>query len=206
MLNEKDILLREIHHRVKNNLQIISSLLNMQSKYLSDEKTKAIVTDSQNRIKSMSLIHQKLYQEENLTGIDTNLYFTELIDSLSLSYGLDKKALSFVIEIEPLFLDVDTLIPLGLIVNEVITNAFKYGVDKNNGAFTFIFRKVNEELDLFVKDNGQGIHKDFEPKKSKSYGMKLIHSLGKKLKADIHFKNNQGLEISMIIHKFKIAS
>jgi len=205
-LGEKDVLMREIHHRVKNNLQIISSLLNMQSRYLSDDKSKAIVADSQNRIKSMSLIHQKLYQEDNLTGIDTKTYFTELIDGLCLSYGLDNEKLNFKIDIERLFLDVDTLIPLGLMLNEILTNAFKYGVDKEHGEFTFIFSKEDENLlRIFVKDNGDGIPDGFELKKSKSYGMKLIQSLSKKLKTDVSFNNNNGLEITMLIRKFRIT-
>ena len=204
-LGEKDVLLREIHHRVKNNLQIISSLLNMQSRFLNDDKSKEIVAESQNRIKSMSLIHQKLYQETNLTGIETESYFTELIDSLCLSYGISKDKTN--ISIENLLLDVDTAIPMGLILNEMISNAFKYGVKRESGRFTFLFKKTSDkELFVMVKDNGLGIPKDFDIKKSKSYGMKLIQSLSKKLKADVNFENNEGLEITMKVRKFKITS
>ena len=205
-LSEKDVLLREIHHRVKNNLQIISSLLNMQSRFLDDKKSKSVLAESQNRIKSMSLIHQKLYQEENLTGIETTSYFTELIDSLSLSYGINKTKVKMKIDIENLSLDVDTAIPLGLILNEIISNAFKYGVDPETGVFKFSFKKISDtELLLKVKDNGAGIPEDFNIRKSKSYGMKLIQSLSKKLKAEVTFENNKGLEITMKILKFKIA-
>lgn len=205
-LGEKDVLHREIHHRVKNNLQIISSLLNMQSRYLSDDKSKEIVNESKNRIKSMSLIHQKLYQEENLTGIETETYFKELIDSLMLSYGINDDKVNVKISIENLLLDVDTAIPLGLILNEIISNAFKYGVDKETGMFEFVFKQTSDkELLLKVKDNGKGIPEDFDILKSKSYGMKLIQSLSKKLKADLEYKNNEGLEISMKIHKFKAS-
>ena len=203
-LGEKDVLLREIHHRVKNNLQIISSLLNMQSRYLDDEKSKEVVSESQNRIKSMSLIHQKLYQEENLTGIETKSYFTELIESLCLSYGVDQEKVN--IEIENIVLDVDTAIPLGLILNEMISNAFKYGVNKETGQFSFIFRQNSgEELLIKMQDNGPGIPEDFDIKKSKSYGMKLIKSLSKKLRAEVNFENKSGLLITMKIHKFKIS-
>ncbi len=203
-LEEKDVLLREIHHRVKNNLQIISSLLNMQSRFLDDKKSKEVVAESQNRIKSMSLIHQKLYQEENLTGIETQSYFTELIDSLCLSYGVDQDKIN--IEIQNLLLDVDTAIPLGLMLNEMISNAFKYGVNQENGRFLFFFKKnSDDELLIKMKDNGPGIPEDFDIKKSKSYGMKLIKSLSKKLKAELNFENNNGLEITMKIRKFRIA-
>ena len=201
-----ETLLKETHHRVKNNLQIISSLLNMQTRYLDDDKSKAIVTDSKNRIKSMSLIHQKLYQENNLTGIETKIYFTELINSLVLSYGIDRDKVSIDISVENLLLDVDTVIPLGLILNEVISNAFKYGVSKETGCFKFNFSKINnQELLISVQDNGPGIPESFNISESKSYGMKLIQLLSKKLKADINFENNNGLKVILTIHKFKLA-
>jgi two-component sensor histidine kinase len=201
-----EILIKETHHRVKNNLQIVSSLLNMQSKYLDDQKSKEIISDSQNRIKSMSLIHQQLYQEENITSIETTSYFTKLIDSLCLSYGIDISVIEASINIESLLLDVDTAIPLGLVLNELISNAFKHGVDKKSGEFYFKFRKrSNKELVLIVRDNGQGISNGFDWKNTKSYGMKLIHSLSKKLKADLSFNNKNGLEVIMKIHKFKLA-
>ncbi len=206
-VGEKDVLLREIHHRVKNNLQIITSLLNMQSRFLDDEKSKAIVEESKDRIKSMSLIHQKLYQEDNLTGIESESYFTELIQSLCQTYGMAESKALRSIKIENLLLDVDTAIPLGLIINEMVSNAFKYGVDKENGDFQFEFLQKNtKELLIIIKDNGPGIPDDFDLSKSKSYGMKLIQSLSKKLKAEVIFKNDNGLEISMIIRRYKLAS
>lgn len=205
-LDDKNVLLKEIHHRVKNNLQIISSLLNMQSRFLSDEKSKEIVADSQNRIKSMSLIHQKLYQEDNIVGIETKSYFQELIDSLCSSYGIDKDKIDFKLSIESILLDVDTVIPLGLMLNELISNAFKYGVDRENGAFSFIFRmNSSEELEVIIQDNGPGIDEEMNPLKLKSYGMKLVQSLSRKLKADISFKNNDGLQVNLFIHKFKLS-
>jgi len=206
-IGEKDVLLREIHHRVKNNLQIITSLLNMQSRFLDDDKSRSIVEESKDRIKSMSLIHQKLYQEENLTGIEAEAYFTELIDSLCHSYGVDASRIKRQISIENLLLDVDTAIPLGLIINELISNAFKYGVDRENGAFRFEFSQCeNDVLCVRIKDNGPGMPEDFDMAKSKSYGMKLVQSLSKKLKAEVVFENNQGLEVRLIIRRYKLAS
>jgi len=181
-----ETLLKETHHRVKNNLQIISSLLNMQSKFLDDSHTKDIVIESQNRIKSMSLIHQKLYQGSNLTSIESATYFNDLLDSLIHSYGIDTEKIKSEIKIENLLLDVDTAIPLGLILTELISNAFKYGVDKENGAFYFSFSKQNStELLIIIRDNGPGMPEDFDIHKSKSYGMKLVDILSKKLKADL---------------------
>ncbi|MFK5958244.1 MAG: histidine kinase dimerization/phosphoacceptor domain -containing protein [Lutibacter sp.] len=201
-----EILFKETHHRVKNNLQIISSLLNMQSRFLEDSKSKDIINDSQNRIKSMSLIHQKLYQEKNITGIETKAYFTELISSLALSYGIDTTKVSMNISIENILLDVDTAIPLGLILNELISNAFKHGINKETGEFSMTFNKPTEShLFLQIKDNGQGFPKNFNWNNSESYGMKLIHTLSNKLKADLVFKNKNGAEISMKITKFKLS-
>ena len=205
-LDVNKILIKETHHRVKNNLQIITSLLSMQSRFLDDEKSKAIVTDSKNRIKSMSLIHQKLYQENNLTGIETESYFSELIDSLVLSYGIDLSKVSVEKNIEDILLDVDTIIPLGLILNEMISNAFKYGVDKETGIFKFSFSKVSDlELEIVLQDNGPGIPLDFNISQSKSYGMKLIKSLSKKLKSTLDFNSDNGLKITMSIRKFKMS-
>jgi two-component sensor histidine kinase len=197
-----EILVKETHHRVKNNLQIITSLLNMQSRFLTDDKSKEIIKDSQNRIKSMALIHQKLYKEEHLTSIETSAYFTELISSLCYSYGIDSAQILKDIKIESLLLDVDTAIPLGLIMNELISNAFKHGIDKETGEFSLSFLKVNNELQLTIKDNGAGIPNDMNWEQSKSYGMKLVHTLSKKLNATITFINNNGLEIHLIIRKF----
>jgi len=204
-LSVNQTLLKETHHRVKNNLQIISSLLNMQSRFVDDEKSKEIVTDSQNRIKSMSLIHQQLYQENNLTSIESTTYFTKLLESLIASYGIDKLKVKMRIDIESLLLDVDTAIPLGLILNELISNAFKHGIDKENGVFELqFFKKDTSTLQLIIKDNGPGIPNDFDIRKTNSYGMKLIQILGQKLKADYIFNNNNGLEIIINIHRFKI--
>ena len=197
------VLFKETHHRVKNNLQIINSLLNMQQHFIKDEKSKKIIIDSQNRIKSMSLIHQKLYQNKVLTGIETKSYFSDLIENLCDSYGIDTKQIR--VKIEPLFLDVDTAIPLGLICNEIISNAFKHAFKDQNNRLSFTLYLAGEaELIVIIKDNGKGIAQDFDLENSYSYGMKIVHSLAKKIKADIVFTNKDGLEAKLIIKRFKI--
>lgn len=202
-----ETLLKETHHRVKNNLQIISSLLNMQSNFLEDSHTKDIVIESQNRIKSMSLIHQKLYQGSNLTSIESSTYFNDLLDSLLLSYGIDREVVKTDIVVENILLDVDTAIPLGLILTELISNAFKYGVDKKSGEFYFSFTKGDsKQLLVTIRDNGPGMPEDFDIHKTKSYGMKLVDILSKKLKAELKFNNKNGLEIIMKINRFKIVA
>ncbi len=202
-----ETLLKETHHRVKNNLQIISSLLNMQSKFMKDSMSKEAIKDSQNRIKSMSLIHQQLYQKEALTSIETAGYFENLLESLCTSYGIDPGKVNMDINIESHLLDIDTAIPLGLIVNELVSNAFKHGIDKETGKFGFVFKKLSgHQLLIKVRDNGPGIQQVFDPAKIKSYGLKLIHILSQKLKADLNFRNNNGLEVTLIISHYKINS
>jgi len=207
------VLFKETHHRVKNNLQIISSLLNMQQHFIDDEKIKKNVIESQNRIKSMSLIHQKLYQNKFITGIETKSYFSELIESLCTSYGINTKAIT--LKIAPLLIDVDTAIPMGLIINEIISNAFKHAFHQKNSALLFklyISKDTHQndakakEIIVIIKDNGKGIDANFNFKKSNSYGMKIIHSLAKKIKADILFVNDNGLEVKLIIKRFKIIN
>ena len=206
-LTINETLLKETHHRVKNNLQIISSLLNMQSKFMKDSASKEAIKDSQNRIKSMSLIHQQLYQKEALTSIETTGYFKNLLESLYTSYGIDPGKVSMDINVESYLIDINTAIPLGLIVNELVSNAFKHGVNKENGKFGFVFSKLPEhKLLIKVRDNGPGIQQVFDPLKIKSYGLKLIHILSQKLKADLNFYNDNGLEVTLVVSNYKIYS
>ncbi len=201
-LNTNKILVKETHHRVKNNLQIISSLLNLQANFLKDHHTKSLLKDSQNRIKSMSLIHQKLYKEDSLTGIDTQTYFTDLIENLMYSYGIDQSKVKVNLQIEKMILDVDTAIPLGLLVNEMVTNAFKHGLDPDQGQFDFVFRKENNNLHIKIMDNGKGINDLQNIEQTNSYGTKLIAALQKKLKAEIKYISQKGLQIDIIINQF----
>ncbi len=206
-LTINETLLKETHHRVKNNLQIISSLLNMQSKFMKDSASKEAIKDSQNRIKSMSLIHQQLYQKEALTSIETAGYFKNLLESLYTSYGIDPGKVSMDINVESYLIDIDTAIPLGLIVNELVSNAFKHGIDKETGKFGFVFSKLSgHKLLIKVRDNGPGIQQVFDPLKIKSYGLKLIHILSQKLKADLNFRNDNGLEVTLVVSNYKIYS
>ncbi len=204
-LATNETLLKETHHRVKNNLQIISSLLNMQSKFMKDSVSKEAIKDSQNRIKSMSLIHQQLYQKEALTSIETTGYFNNLLESLYTSYGIHPDKVRMDTNIESHLIDIDIAIPLGLIVNELVSNAFKHGVDKETGRFSFVFKKLSgHQLLIKVHDNGPGIQQVFDPMKIKSYGLKLIHILSQKLKADLSFKNDNGLKVTLIVSNYKI--
>ncbi len=154
-LEDKNILLREIHHRVKNNLQVISSLLKLQSQYIEDEGAVKAIAEGRNRVHSMALLHQNLYKEDNLTGVNMKEYFTNLIEGLFDAYKITD--IKLVTEIEDLTLDIDTVIPLGLIANELVSNALKHAFDNvENGVLTVKLSEKDGHLLFNVKDNGNG--------------------------------------------------
>jgi len=201
---EKDILLKEIHHRVKNNLQVISSLLGMQSRSIKDVKAKEAILEGRTRVHSMSLIHQNLYQKDNLTGIEMKAYLTKLSKNLFDTYNLDANSIDLRTEIDPIKLDVDTVIPIGLIVNELITNALKYAFPNNKrGIITVSLSEVDEKLLLLVSDNGIGISDIELMEKQDSFGHSLIRAFKKKLEADITIKNEGGTSVQLEIKNYK---
>lgn len=202
-LQEKEILLREIHHRVKNNLQIISGLLSLQSRQIENPEAQEAVREGRNRVKSMALIHQKLYQQDNLSGVNMQEYLTDLLSAIQQTFRDNRQTVHSQILCNNLSLDVDTAIPLGLIVNELLTNCYKYAFPgKIEGALLIRLEEVNNTLILEVKDNGPGLPDSFDPARSKSFGMKLIQSLAAKLKAEISISNHQGLSFKMMIHQY----
>jgi len=203
-LAEKEILLREIHHRVKNNLQIVSSLLSLQSNYIKDEQALGAVKDSRNRVQSMSLIHQNLYQEENLMGIDVNDYISKLADNLFQSYNIEPDKIKLFKEIEATNLDVDVVVPIGLILNELLTNCLKYAFKPGElGAIKVILKEQDDMLHLSVYDNGVGLAQDFDPGTKKSFGHKMILTFLKKLKGEMKIYNEDGTKVDIIIKNFK---
>ena len=194
---EKEFLLKEIHHRVKNNLGIVSSLLDLQSAEMKDPNVVEAIHESQNRVYSMSMIHQKLYQGKNLSAIEMKEYFLELSDHILDSFGL-KNRIEFHFNLEEIELDVDTAIPLGLIVNELITNSLKHAFPKDRkGRVDLYFRrKADNTLRLEVADNGIGIHKILETEEDKGgFGTKLIGLLVQQLDARIRRSTEQGTSV-----------
>lgn len=196
-LEEKDLLMREIHHRVKNNLQIISSLLNMQSYFIDDGKASAAVQDSKNRVHAMSLIHQNLYGNEQVTEVAINEYLGQLLANLESGLLNDAQHITVTADIEPIAVDVDQAIPMGLIVNELVTNAFKHAfTDQKEGELVVSFKPLEDNYLLIIKDNGKG--NDGKPHERKSsLGMRLLHDLGKKLKAEIVIETQTGTSIQL---------
>ncbi len=201
-LEEKNILLREIHHRVKNNLQVISSLLKLQSQYIEDEGAVKAIAEGRNRVHSMALLHQNLYKEDNLTGVNMKEYFTNLIEGLFDAYKITD--IKLVTEIEDLTLDIDTVIPLGLIANELVSNALKHAFEKvENGVLTVKLWEKDGHLLFNVKDNGNGYDKNLVAEGKKSFGQKLIKSLSDKLEADIQVTTTSGTNVTLSIKDYK---
>jgi two-component system, sensor histidine kinase PdtaS len=201
-LQEREILLREIHHRVKNNLQIISSLLSLQSRSLPDSGAQDAINESRNRVKSMSLIHEQLYQEDNTSGVDMRDYIQRLVSSLVSSYGVSPEKIEVRVDADEILLDVDSAIPLGLILNELISNSMKYAFPgPRSGAITISLKDMMKELRLVVQDNGVGY--DPDKKETKSFGLNMVNSLMRKLRAEMSVVSNSGTSVELTIRDFK---
>ncbi len=184
---EKDLLMREIHHRVKNNLQIVSSLLNLQANTLIDEAAKDALRDSQNRVKSIALIHQKLYKQQELSAIILKDYVLQLCSHLKVVFNA--QPLEIYCEVNPpqLALDIEESIPLGIILNELVTNALKYGQINRTGGYIKIQFIENADglCTLLFSDNGVGMPPDFDVKKSTTLGLRMVYELTRQLKGTI---------------------
>lgn len=201
-LAEKETLLKEIHHRVKNNLQVVSSLLSMQSRFIKDENALGAVNEGQSRVESMALIHQKLYQENNLSGVNAKEYIEDLAEILKNSYRTDS-AIEFEYDIEDLTIDVDTIIPIGLILNELICNSLKHAfTTKSEGQISIKLKEEDNQLQLAVSDNGVG---SVGGSSEKSFGMVLIDSLAMKLKATLQITSDNGTSTILNINKYKLV-
>jgi PAS domain S-box-containing protein len=195
-LKEKEVLLKEIHHRVKNNMQVISSLLSLQSKCIPDKHVQEIFDESRNRIRSMALIHEKLYQTRNLFEIDFHSYVEDLINNLMISYGVNKQNIIVKINIEHIRFDIDNAITLGLIINELASNSFRHAFKLHRkGVFEVSVDKRNDNFKLMVKDNGAGIPDDLDAKKNESLGLQLVETLIEQLYGKYEIHSNGGTEV-----------
>jgi two-component sensor histidine kinase/sensor domain CHASE-containing protein len=202
---KKELLLQEIHHRVKNNLQIISSLLNLQSKRINDKEIIEMLKDSQNRIKSMALIHEKLYNSKDLIGIDFGEYLRDLVANLFRSYSIDPNQIKLNMEINNISLGLDTAIPCGLIINELVSNSFKYAFpDGRKGEISVnIIPTNNGQFILTVRDNGFGFPEDLDIKRSKTLGLQLVYSLVEQLEGTIELDRSTGTDFKITFKELK---
>ena len=187
-LREKETLLKEVHHRVKNNLQTVSSLLSLQSRAVADPKIEGIIKSSQHRVVSMSMVHEMLYKRDDYTSkIELKPYVEELCEYLVRSVKGNENKVTTDFDIGDYRLSIDTVIPLGLIINETITNALKYGIPNNTEGEIKIHlsKKGANSFEMYLGDNGIGFPDDVNPKTTKSLGLKLIHNLARQLKGSI---------------------
>lgn len=197
-LEEKEVLLKEIHHRVKNNLQIISSLLSLQSRHISDKKSIETLKISQDRVRAMALIHEELYRSHDLSKIDFRVYVTNLIKYLFVTYSLRPGQVHLQIEIENIYLEMEKAIPLGLIINELTSNALEHAFPEGReGELTIRLGKSNPkekkyDYTLIVKDNGIGFPGGKDFRKSDTLGMLLVNSLAKQLDGELDLESNNG--------------
>lgn len=204
--DDMQVLMKEIHHRVKNNLQVISSLLDLQSMTIADNQASEAVKEGKNRVQSMALIHQNLYSEGNIKGIRTKEYINNLLQSLCDSYNVTNDKVKVKTDIDDLNLDVDTMIPLGLVLNELVSNTLKYAFGEGTtGELNVVLRKEPEHLLLRVSDNGTGYPEGVNIKEGKSFGMKMIRAFAQKLKANLNIYNNNGAVTEMQITKYNLA-
>ncbi|MBI1183152.1 hypothetical protein GC194_02690 [bacterium] len=203
VLEKKDLknadLMKELHHRVKNNLQIVSSLLNLQSSKVSDQLAKSAFTEGRNRVDAMAMIHRYLYMNDELTSVDIRPYLERLSESVAYSYGFHKGQLRLDYELDSVSLDVDIAIPLGLIANELLSNAFKYAYIKNPNPQLSMRLKVADTIQFSISDNGPGMDKHLLEGKSNSFGMELIQSLTNQLHGSIHYENKAGSTFTLYI-------
>lgn len=196
-LDEKGLLLREIHHRVKNNLQIIISLFNLQTSYIDDDKAYQALKEGQDRIKSMALIHERFYQSDGISKIDFDDYCRKLIEHLYSSFKINPNSIVVDVKIENVRLDIDTAVPCGLIINEIVSNAFKHAFkEKENGHIYILLKNTGEgEYYLEIKDDGIGMSADFNLETADSLGFQLIQALSDQLDGNLELLTspNNGL-------------
>ena len=190
---EKEMLLKEVHHRVKNNLQIITSLLSLQKLNLKDEKLMDVFTVSQNRINSMAIIHEMIYQNDYLSGINYKDYLNKLINEIVNTYNTSGKNIDIRISSDNYFINLNTGITLGLILNEIITNAMKYAFkNKTNGVISAsLILNSENKYSLEIGDDGVGLPKKLDSKKSTSLGMKLIKKLSIQIEAEMKIDSSK---------------
>jgi two-component sensor histidine kinase len=190
-LKEKEVLLREIHHRVKNNLQVISSLLRLQSRYIKDEEVQKVFKESQDRVRTMAIIHEKLYQSTDLTRVDFAEYIKDLTANLYRSYGVSQETIGLSIHGNNLFMGVDMANPCGLIINELVSNSLKYAFPGGKRGEIFIdLRSDHDQIILTVGDNGRAFPKGLDFRKTQSLGLQLVISLVEQLEGTIELHSD----------------
>jgi two-component sensor histidine kinase len=199
-LKEKEVLLQEVHHRVKNNMTVIISLLKLQSNKIKDEQYKDIFSNSINRIKSMALIHEKLYRSDDLAKVNFEDYLEEMLNNMLMSYGLNTHKVALTTEVENISLRIDSAIPCGLIINELVSNSLKYAFpeDRKGEIKVAIHLNDSDKVELTVSDNGVGIPENLDFRNTDSLGLNLVNALTSQLQGEIELNRNNGTEFRIV--------
>ena len=200
-LNEKELLLREVHHRVKNNMQIISSLLSLQSRYIQDDLTIQVLKESEVRIKAMALVHESIYLSDNLSNIPFQSYIQRLVGDIITNY--DAQVITPQFKMEDMVLNIETAIPCGLIVTELVTNSIKYAFSDGEGIISIEFTRKRDKLKLVVSDNGVGLPDYVLCGKSDSLGILLVKMLVDQLEGELEIDNANGTTFSIIFKELE---
>ncbi len=204
-LKEKEILLKEVHHRVKNNLQIISSLLNLQANTLDNPEIRETFKSSQLRIRSIALIHEKLYKSKNLSSINLKEYINELVVYLLNLYNNDSGRIGTRLELDDVSAEIGTTITLGLIISELVTNAIKYAFpNRENGKILISLKKDHDDCYIFlIKDNGIGLPEAFDVENAQTLGLSIVKTLLTQIDGEVEYRRVDGTEVRIY---FKIPA
>ena len=197
-LAEKEVLLKEVHHRVKNNMAVISSLLRLQSGYIDDDKYMDMFKESRSRITSMALVHEKLYQAQDFSKIDLADYILTLVQSIRNTFGSDREY-HINTDVENISLDIDILIPCGLIINEILTNSFKYAFnDVEKAEINITIKRLEDgNIALTISDNGKGLPDGFDIKDSTGLGLQLVNTLVEQIDGTLEIESEKGAEFKL---------
>jgi two-component sensor histidine kinase len=199
-LHEKELLLKEIHHRVKNNLQIVASLLNIQSRQITDPAVLAMITESQNRVKAMALVHERLYRSDDISSIEIADYVKFMGTSLIKFYGITSARVRLEVDMPGIRFDINRAIPLGLIINELLSNALKHAFPAGrNGKISVTGKKVEKEIRIIVQDDGAGIPASLDWKNTGSLGLHLVNSLTEQLSGTIELDRSSGTKFIITV-------
>ncbi|MGA1622857.1 MAG: sensor histidine kinase, partial [Synechocystis sp.] len=198
-LKQKEILLREIHHRIKNNLLVVSSLINWQSDFFDDPQVLSAMEDSQNRIRSMALIHEKLYGSSNLMTIDLADYLKTLVDEVHSSSQRFSNRVEIKFDLQPVFVNIETATPCGLIVNELVLNSLEHAFEPEQAGTILVAMSVdeNQQINIKVKDDGLGLPQHFNWQESESLGLQLVSLLTDQLEGELNIAQDKGVDVTV---------
>ena len=209
LLQQRETLLREIHHRVKNNMQVMSSLLSLQSRVASNPETSRMLEENQNRIQSMALLHELLYQSEDLAVVDFSKYIRRMAEHLFRSYGVESRQIRLHSQLDPMGLELDDALPCGLLISEVISNCLKHGFPQGReGEVRISLCRQPTTVALLLADNGVGLPDNLDWTTSRSLGLRLVRALAQQLRADLNIRSHGGTEVKLVFtpnHKDKAA-